>query len=92
MTYHKLNYQIYFENAIENNQLKLIAGERRWRKFILNITELVWARNFFDGYLIHVYDLDYSHICTLKVGWECANISYPDKIKITVDYNAFERV
>lgn len=92
MTYHKLNYQIYFEKAIESNQLKLVEGKKQWRKFNLYITELIWARNFFDGYLIHVYDLGYRHLCTLTVGWEWVNGSYPDKIKVTVDYNAFERV
>ena len=90
MNYSKLNYQIYFEKAIENNQLKLIEGERQWRKFILNITKLVLARNFFDGYLIHVYDLDYEHVCSLKISWEYRHL-YPDQIKIEVENNIFEK-
>lgn len=89
MNYSKINYQTYFKKAIESNQLKLVEGRRQWRKFNLDISELIWARNFFDGYLIHVYDLDYKHLCSLKVGWEYRQLD-SDKIKIKVENNVFE--
>jgi len=89
MNYSKLNYQTYFEKAIENNQLKLEEGKRQWRKFNLDISELIWARNFFNGWLIHVYDLDYHHLCSLKIGWEYRHLQ-PDQIKIEVENNVFE--
>ncbi|RCS26533.1 hypothetical protein DUT90_12310 [Polaribacter sp. WD7] len=54
--------------AIENNKLNPeILGERNWCKYFIRTTELVWSRNFFDGYLIEVYTQDKQHLCTLKV-------------------------
>jgi len=83
------NYQSYFEKAIENNQLKLVGGKKQWRKFNLDITELVWVRNFFDGYLMHVYNLDYQHLCSVKIGWDFVSVTLPNKIKIQVENLTF---
>jgi hypothetical protein len=34
-------------------------GERKWYNYFLSIDKLVWARNFVDGYLIHIYSDEY---------------------------------
>ena len=49
-------FQEYFEKSIQNNQLKIESGQRYWRKYFLNITELIWERNFIDGCQIDVYE------------------------------------
>jgi hypothetical protein len=41
---HRLNYEKYFRKGC------------KWYNYYLEIGELVWARNFRDGYQIHVYD------------------------------------
>ncbi|WP_026775932.1 hypothetical protein [Polaribacter sp. Hel_I_88] len=54
--------------AIESNKLNPeILGERNWYNYFIRITELVWSRNFFDGYLVEVYNKDEKHLCTIKV-------------------------
>ena len=55
--------------AIETNKLNIeILGERNWHNFFLRITELVWSRNLYDGYLIEVYNKrDKNHLCTIKI-------------------------
>ncbi|MEE9581110.1 MAG: hypothetical protein V3V74_07340 [Nitrosomonadaceae bacterium] len=54
-------------SAINMNRLKLTEGERPWRNFVISITELVWARNLHDGYLIHVHDHNSKHLTTLTI-------------------------
>lgn len=47
-------------NALKTNKLnpnKL--GERNWYKYFISVDELIWARNFIDGYLIHIYSDEY---------------------------------
>jgi hypothetical protein len=55
--------------AIENKKLnpeKL--GERKWYNYFIRVTELVWARNFYDGYKIEVYNEKGGvHLATVKV-------------------------
>lgn len=51
-----MDLQKYIERAVDKNQLKLEGGERYWRKYFIHIVELVWARNLWNGYEIHVYD------------------------------------
>ena len=41
---HKLNYEKFFGKGC------------KWYHYYLEIWELVWARNFIDGYQIFVYD------------------------------------
>jgi hypothetical protein len=42
--------------AIKSNKLNSkILGERRWFNYFIKVTELVWARNNFDGYQIEIY-------------------------------------
>ncbi len=42
--------------AIGNNSFKLQSGKRDWYQYSVIISELIWARNNHDGYLIDVYD------------------------------------
>ena len=45
----------YIFRAIELKTLNLRVGKRTWRKFTVNIRELVWARNMRDGYMIDLF-------------------------------------
>ena len=45
-------------NSIEKNRLKLIEWKRKWYNYIISIQELVWSRNFKDGFIIDIYDLE----------------------------------
>jgi hypothetical protein len=57
------------KQAIEANKLnpeKL--GERNWYGYFIRTTELIWARNFHDGYKIEVYTKKYGrHLTTVKI-------------------------
>ena len=55
MEYDKYNIKEKRIKAIDNNRLKLIEGEQNWYNYVLSITELIWARNLYDGYQIHIY-------------------------------------
>lgn len=61
--------EIKIHRAIENNKLNPeILGERKWYKYFIRITELVWCRNFHDGYLIEVYTEKYgSHLGSITI-------------------------
>jgi hypothetical protein len=43
-------------SAIHNDRLNLEKGSRDWYGLYLDITPLVWARNFADGYDVDVYE------------------------------------
>lgn len=54
--------------AIENKRLKLIEGKKHWYNNCLLIQKLVWSRNNYDGYLIDVYNKDYTkHLKRIKI-------------------------
>jgi len=57
------------KRAIETNKLNpKILGERRWYSYFIRVTELVWARNFHDGYKIEVYTEKYgNHLVTVTI-------------------------
>ncbi|MCL2436048.1 MAG: hypothetical protein FWD09_07955 [Lentimicrobiaceae bacterium] len=57
------------KRAIKTNKLNPeILGERLWYNYFVRITELVWKRNFHDGYKIEVYTEKYGeHLATVKV-------------------------
>ena len=56
------------KKAIDNNQLKLIEGGRVWRNYYITITELVWGRNLWDGYEIHIYTEEYGkHLSSVRI-------------------------
>lgn len=52
--------------SLNERRFNLKIGERSWRNLIVSITELIWARNYYDGYLIDVYDKSKNYIGTIK--------------------------
>jgi hypothetical protein len=55
--------------ALKRSKLNpAILGERKWYNYFIRITELVWSRNFHEGYLIEVYHDKYGeHLCTITI-------------------------
>ena len=59
--------------ALKTNKLNPTKlGERKWSKYFISINELVWARNFVDCYLIHIYSDDYKtkHLATFILTYD----------------------
>ena len=59
-------------NALQTNKFnpeKL--GDRKWYNFFISVQELFWARNFIDGYLIHIYSDVYKseHLATYTLSY-----------------------
>ncbi len=61
--------EIKIRKALETNKLNPeILGERRWYKYFIRVTELVWERNLHDGYKIEVYSEKYvNHLATVII-------------------------
>lgn len=56
--------------AINTNKLNPeILGERNWYNYFIRVTELVWTRNNYNGYLIEVYtdNSKRDHLATVKI-------------------------
>lgn len=56
--------------ALKTNKLNPeILGERNWYNYFIRVTELVWTRNNYDGYLIEVYtdNSKRDHLATVKI-------------------------
>jgi hypothetical protein len=54
---HRLDEKL--KKAIENDNFnfeKYLGEGKKWYQYYLIVSELVWARNFHDGYIIEVYD------------------------------------
>ena len=67
------NLQNKILNALQTkkfNPEKL--GERKWYNYFISVDELVWARNFIDGYLIHIYSDEYKkeHLATYTLTYD----------------------
>lgn len=62
-----INLETKIKRAIEYNKLNPeILGERIWYEYFIRVTELVWARNNYDGYQIEVYAEKYGkHLTTM---------------------------
>ena len=61
------NLQIKILTALKTNKLNPTKlGERKWYNYFISVDELIWARNFIDGYLIHIYSDEYKteHLAT----------------------------
>ena len=59
--------------ALKTNKLNPTKlGERKWYKYFISINELVWARNFVDGYSIDIYSDDYKtkHLATFILTYD----------------------
>lgn len=62
--------EIKIIRAVKINKLNPeILGERNWYNFFINVSELNWARNNHDGYLIHVYsdNSKVEHLATVRI-------------------------
>lgn len=53
--------------SIDNNRLKLTEWKRNWYSYIISIQKLVWARNYYDWYLIDVYDSEWIYLERIKI-------------------------
>lgn len=53
--------------AITKGSLSLVEGKKKWFCYTFEIQRLVWSRNFFDGWYIHVFYND-SHIGSIQLG------------------------
>ena len=56
--------------ALKTNKLNPeILGERIWFNYFIRVTELVWARNNYDGYQIDVFtdNSNREHLVTVKI-------------------------
>jgi hypothetical protein len=56
--------------AVESRKLNLqILGERKWYNYFISVDKLVWSRNLWDGYEIHVYSDEFKsvHLGTFKI-------------------------
>lgn len=67
----KLQAKIF--KALETNKLNPAKlGERKWYNYFISVNELVWARNFIDGYSIDIYSNEnkYNHLATYTLTYD----------------------
>ncbi|MEO8255042.1 MAG: hypothetical protein ABI554_11710 [Flavobacterium sp.] len=60
-------------NALKSNKLNPeILGERNWYNYFIQINELVWSRNLWNGYETHVYSDEYKseHLGSFRLGYD----------------------
>lgn len=77
-------------NSIKNKKLNpKILGERKWYNYFISIDGLVWARNFIDGYLIHIYSDRYKseHLATYTLTYDY--IKKKDVLQVDYEKDAF---
>ncbi len=70
------NLQTKILNALITNKFNpTILGERKWYNYFISIDEFVWARNFIDGYLIHIFTDEYKseHLATYTLTYDQVN-------------------
>jgi len=61
------------QNALKTNKLNPTKlGERKWYNYFISVNELVWAKNFIDGYLIHIYsdECKFEHLATYTLTYD----------------------
>ncbi|UGS23914.1 hypothetical protein [Flavobacterium channae] len=83
------NLQTKILNALKTNKLNPNKiGERQWYKYFISIKELVWARNFIDGYLIHIYSDEFKteHLATYTVTYD----AFTNDDILQVDYEKID--
>lgn len=59
--------------ALKTNKLNPNkTGERKWYNYFISVDELVWTRNFIDGYLIHIYSDEFKtkHLVTYTLTYD----------------------
>ena len=60
-------------NALKTNKLNPTKlGERKWYNYLISVDELIWARNFVDGYSIDIYSDEYKteHLATFTLTYD----------------------
>ena len=60
-------------NALKTNKFNPNnLEERNWYNYFISVDELIWARNFIDGYLIHIYSDEYKteHLASYKLTYD----------------------
>ena len=65
-----MNIETKILKALEVNKLNPeILGERKWYNYFISVNKLVWSRNLWDGYEIHIYSDEYKtlHLGTVKI-------------------------
>lgn len=65
-----MNIETKILKAIDTNKLNPeILGERKWYNYFISVNKLVWFRNLWDSYEIHVYSDEYKtlHLGTFKI-------------------------
>lgn len=65
-----LKIESKIRKSLKTNKLNpKILGERNWYNYFIRVTELVWARNNYDGYQIEVYsdNSKRDHLVTIKI-------------------------
>lgn len=76
------NLQTKILNALKTNKLNPSKlGQRKWYNYFIQTDELVWSRNLWEGYQIHIY-VDESkshHLATYWIGYD---LSYNPFLKI----------
>lgn len=71
--------------ASKNNKLNPTkTGERKWFDYFISVDELVWKRNFIDGYLIHIYSDKFKseHLATYTLTYDI----FKNEDVLQVDY------
>ena len=59
--------------ALKTNKLNPTKlGERKWYNYFISVDELIWARNFVDGYSIDIYSDEYKteHLATCTLTYD----------------------
>ena len=59
--------------ALKTNKLNPTKlGERKWYNYLISVDELIWARNFVDGYSIDIYSDEYKteHLATFTLTYD----------------------
>ena len=67
------NLQSKILTALKTNKFNPAKlGERKWYKYFISVDELIWARNFVDGYLIDIYSDEYKteHLATYTLTYD----------------------
>lgn len=69
----QVNLKTKLLNALKSNKLNPeILGERKWCNYFIQVNELVWARNLWNGYEIHIYSDKYKseHLGGFWLGYD----------------------
>ena len=85
-----INLEFKILNSIKTKKLNPeILGEQKWYNYFISIDELVWARNFIEGYLIHIYSDRYKseHLATYTLTYDY--IKKKDVLQVDYEKDAF---